>query len=368
MNLEDSIFTGLTTQEVNRLLSEGASVEEIDIHAIGLRLASESERHAPQYTYGIDQAIARIKRLRKSHKKKTHRKIAKRLGGALEKYVDFLALAEVINRSQVTSIGERKNDSYNELFTPPFPEGLIGNAGAKSLTLNTLHARAVVIGQEIHDLLSSGFTEAAKARARSLYETTVVAEIVGQSSQVDNYDLSDRYFYSQAIERMKHRRNIASLQSTRDENLEVWVQRAREMWGAGFSDQYGWARPALNLSPKQKPAFIDLENLAGLSPYRYLYLEFNHSVHAGALSVLSGSDFRRNFPNSTRPESDPRTSAKTAWTAARLLEWVTVISTYNISIDMQEWDDSLLLGPANRLASSTVAMFEQIVQSFENAN
>ncbi|MGH3806743.1 MAG: DUF5677 domain-containing protein [Pseudonocardiaceae bacterium] len=370
MKAEDSIFLKLVLEEVNKRIAVGAQPDEIDRNSIGIEIASQSESLGLEYARSLQRDIARTVQLRQSHTGRVRRQVAKRLGGALRKFSELLALVEVANRIQTDDIHRwMVADEFDAQFAPPFPiKGLIGGPGAKFFSLNSLHARAVVIAQEIYELLVAGFAEAASARARSLYEIDIIMTIVACSNEDTGYEVSNRYYVSAAIEQRKWIQNETVRSVTGgilDPKLSEWISHAKQAWGTRFFDPYGWAHPALNLAPKHRPTFADLEKHAQFTEFRYLYLEFNDAVHAGAKNTLSRADFRRRYPYSTRAENTPRSAARIGWTTARLLDYTTFIATYGIATGICEWDDLLTLGALDRLSAETISMFKEIVSSYD---
>jgi hypothetical protein len=63
------------------------------------------------------------------------------------------------------------------------------------------------------------------------------------------------------------------------EEIERSYQFVLERYGAHFREQYGWARPYLNI-PERAPRFSDLEEAAGIDHLRGHYQMASHNVHA----------------------------------------------------------------------------------------
>jgi hypothetical protein len=261
-----------------------------------------------------------------------------------------IAAAEIVNREQmescVTTLGDLREAARSSLGI----RTLFGGRPLKCLLLTSLHARAVVLTNEVLHLLQFGFCEAAEARARTLYETTVVIWVLSSAGQQHgpNFELCERYYISSLLERRR---------AGFDREDRRTAAAARRKWGPRFFTPYGWARPLF--TTQDKVTFADLEKAVQTDELRLWYLRFNNAVHSGALNTIARSDFQRRFPNPTTPEYEPKTVRNVAHVALRLLEFATFPSTKSIAFHADRWDDMFAYSKLTRLIDEAISNFQE---------
>lgn len=157
--------------------------------------------------------------------------------------------------------------------------------------LTRLHARACQITCEVECLLSGGFSDGAMARWRSLHEVAVVALFTSKHGA----ECAERYTYHQFVESRKAAKNYERCQTrlgykpipeSELEEIERQYQFVLEKYGRQFREQYGWARPYLNVSEKACVKFSDIETAAGIDHLRAHYQMASHNVHANPKGVF----------------------------------------------------------------------------------
>jgi Family of unknown function (DUF5677) len=157
--------------------------------------------------------------------------------------------------------------------------------------LTRLHARACQITSEVECLLSGGFSDGAMARWRSLHEVAVVALFISKHGA----ECAERYTYHQFVESRKAAKNYERCQArlgyepisdSESEEIERSYKFVLEKYGAQFREQYGWARPHLNISEKARVKFSDIEEATGVDHLRAHYQMASHNVHANPKGVF----------------------------------------------------------------------------------
>jgi len=171
-----------------------------------------------------------------------------------------------------------------------------------------LQARAALVVYEIHQLLSAGLPLAAWARVRTLHETAVIAEVLGEHGrEPESDDLATRYLAHAVIDQARDLQLAAAKGVQVDPQLVVDVEGSRrqllERYGDAFAREYGWARALFpTLSPKQRVSFAQLELLAATGLSRFDYRIGGHHVHASAYTLhlnrfrRGNTDFRLTGP------------------------------------------------------------------------
>lgn len=348
MKTEDSVLVRAVMDKANDRIRSGDTTKSAmektrEIDEIAHTVLLESPELITKYAEQISKRATQAATARRTHDSEVRRKILKRFWNSFQLFREVLAVAEVANRVQFEAISEWKKVEPEKKFEPPFGDlKTTGGVGTKCLLLSSLEARAIVVAQEILELLTLGFTEAASSRARTLHEITVITTTLAVGSKASNkYLLSDRYHLSSLIEQRKKG-------MTSPETREL-TRKIKQNWGRGFFDQYGWARPVLKLKQQERPTFAHIERYAKKNAYRPLYLEFNDSVHAGALNTIRRSDFRLRYPNLTRPDCNVNATGFVLHTALMYLEDCTYVTVRDISSETCSWDNGVLIGILDRM-------------------
>ncbi|MGI5245302.1 DUF5677 domain-containing protein [Dactylosporangium sp. CA-139066] len=269
---------------------------------------------------------------------------------AFVKAEQAIAAAEIINREQMDSCVTILDDLQRTAPSSLGIRSLFGGLPLKCLLLTSLHARTVVLADEILHLLQHGFCEAAEARARTLYETTVTIWVLASAGRDggDNFEFCERYYVSSLLERRR---------AGYDREDRRIAAAARRKWGNRFFTPYGWARP---LFPNvDKITFGHLEKVVESDELRPWYLRFNNAVHSGAHNTISRSDFQRTFPNPTTPEYEPKTVQDVAHVTLRMLELATFPATNSIAYLTNRWDDLITFAKLAKIIDAAVADFRK---------
>lgn len=153
--------------------------------------------------------------------------------------------------------------------------------------LTRLHARACQVTEEVVCLLSDGLADGAMARWRTLHEISTVASLLCKHGE----QLAERYVDHQVVESYKATQDYRACSGklgyepmTNEEFQEVTqtYESVCSKHGSGFSDQYGWALPALDTKRSSVQA---IERAAGLDHLRAHYRMASHNVHANPKGV-----------------------------------------------------------------------------------
>jgi hypothetical protein len=118
--------------------------------------------------------------------------------------------------------------------------------GQRLEVLKALHSRACQVAGEIEVLLSQGFADGAHARWRSLYEISIIAELMAANGD----ELAVRYVDHATVERwramriyQKHCERLGHPPYS-DEEMQAAAQAVEELkrrYGAGFVERTAWA-------------------------------------------------------------------------------------------------------------------------------
>jgi hypothetical protein len=154
-----------------------------------------------------------------------------------------------------------------------------------------LQARASLVLMEIHNALSNGFPHAAWARARSLHETAVIADVLSEHGrEPGTIDLATRYLAHAVLDQASDLKLIGGSGGDVDPTFEASVQQTKqellEQYGEPFARDYGWARPLFpELKPREPVRFARLEMLTGSQLNRLDYRLGGHHVHSSAWTL-----------------------------------------------------------------------------------
>jgi hypothetical protein len=157
--------------------------------------------------------------------------------------------------------------------------------------LTRLHARACQITCEVECLLSGGFSDGAMARWRSLHEVAVVALFISKHGA----QCAERYIHHEIVESRKGAKNYERFQGrlgyepialSELEDVERQYQLVLKRYGRDFREQYGWARPYLEVSENARVNFSDIEAAVDVDHMRVHYQMASHNVHANPKGVF----------------------------------------------------------------------------------
>lgn len=157
----------------------------------------------------------------------------------------------------------------------------------KREVLILIHMRACQVFTEIITLLENGLADGAMTRWRTLYELSIVVELIAKYGD----EMANRYVDHQHVSAMKELKNQFSNNpefleeefAREDLNLaEQNLTEVIEKYGKEFGTDYGWA--AFNLGMKN-PRFKHLEEAAGRVMLPHEYKLASYKVHAGIVGV-----------------------------------------------------------------------------------
>ncbi|GAA3787477.1 hypothetical protein GCM10022226_02210 [Sphaerisporangium flaviroseum] len=119
----------------------------------------------------------------------------------------------------------------------------------------------------------------------------------GSLSQDDTGTLAARFNDSGVFEWLRDWRaheDCCGFRTTDEDYIEA-KEIEKEViirWGREIREQHGWSRPAFqgDLRESQPIRFTDLERIAGARALRGRYLDGNHEIHSGPLSVVNHAD------------------------------------------------------------------------------
>lgn len=164
---------------------------------------------------------------------------------------------------------EEVGRNFNQSFRPQAVQS--GDYLFEAMT--AIHARSMLIGQEIICLLRGGFPDAALVRWRTLHEFTVVATLLEQEGQ----ELALRYLAHADVQATM---NLDPTDYADDERARASKERADyglSLFGDELQRHYGWA---CKLVGKKRPTFEDLEKKAQKSEGRPIYQLASQHVHS----------------------------------------------------------------------------------------
>jgi hypothetical protein len=295
----------------------------------GRSLATTLERRAPQ-----------MLREHRALRRGMHRRMRAIWGPAFDSLYQIYVCAEEIG------------SNLQQLSGPePLDEALLG-----------LHARACLVLDEIHALLSAGYPLGAWARTRSLHETAVIATLLADHGREPaTADLAERFILRAGIDQARDLELAHNLgvQVDPDDLARVRTTKAELVakYGAMYAKNYGWARPLIpTLRPDSQVSFVKLEEIADSGLSRLDYRIGNHHIHASAWTVQlntltrAGRTLRLTGPTNvgfTEPAAVAITSMLTSTSA--------VIRGLNETLDPM---DLVGMRALNHLASTAVEKFE----------
>lgn len=145
-----------------------------------------------------------------------------------------------------------------------------------------LHARALLVANEILTLLKGGFADGAHSRWRTLHEIAVIGQFLLQQ----DYKTAERYLMSFNVQLYRSMRQynefaeIAGLEpvpKAKVEDTRRIQDKVISRFGASMKYEYGWASKALNIT---NPKFYDIERSANLGHLRPNFRSASQYTHA----------------------------------------------------------------------------------------
>jgi hypothetical protein len=185
--------------------------------------------------------------------------------------------------------------------------GIAGNINAIDSdfrAIRLLHGRGCHVAAEILYLLRGGFSDAAEARWRTLYELTVISEFIclignGIGQRYISYEAVEmRNYYGPIIKYYESLGEGLSLEEkTKYENINKTYESANkdaqaycELYGKSFERKdYGWAACAFE---GKAPNFAEIEKKVGYHIPSILRTAAHFPIHVGPRAAL----YRRGLP------------------------------------------------------------------------
>ncbi|MEL3892532.1 DUF5677 domain-containing protein [Ferrovibrio sp. MS7] len=144
-----------------------------------------------------------------------------------------------------------------------------------------LHARSILIANEILCLLESGLADGAFSRWRSLHELSVVGACIFGSDQ----EVAKRYllnvhvqnYYAMRQHQKHHKKaNLGEFSKEEIEHIEVLFKHVQDAYPGEVKGDYWWCKPVIK---KDKPNFADIEECNGMDHWRPRYKWASQYIH-----------------------------------------------------------------------------------------
>ncbi|MBI0375235.1 hypothetical protein JBE27_02820 [Streptomyces albiflaviniger] len=361
MDIEDSHFVRAYRDKINAaIIRKEIKKNEIDTsHAVDfyIKVVKDIPQSFQRAHSRVVREVSRRVWGRRRQSESVKRRILKRYWHPLVEFDNSLAAAEFVNRSLVWAwrdwreeAPERERD-VNLLGI----DDLIGGKELKALLLAAMHAKVITLCSEISLLLRVGFSSGAASRLRTLYELTIKMNLIADDPSGNGYQLAERYFVSAQVEVWG--RNFM-VDSVRSEEKEL-IQAAQAAWGDDFfASENNWAKPVIH-SPGKTVTFRQIEEAAGAEELRYMYIECNHAVHAGALRIIEGTDFRCSHLNNMRAKANLREIGRIGQFASFCLEVATMETLRKVTSDLRQWDYALNASVFSQSIESANSLFRE---------
>jgi len=185
-----------------------------------------------------------------------------------------------------------------------------GSNQSRLSAITQIHARALLIADEIFCLLVNGFPSGAQALCRTLYELSIIAKTLANSPGV----ISRRYQRTHVVEiwnAVKDERALR-LDFIEPKSDSAWrdaekaFNRVVRQYGKEMRETYGWAAPLFatrDNARKRQVKFSDLDSRFGDAERRWRYQNASHFVHGAHLGTVKsvGFDGRGSLTVGPRP-------------------------------------------------------------------
>lgn len=253
---------------VQHLSALGVSLDDEGLPEIMKEvLYEESARSGKRILRDLKKRLPELVQSKAQSREKFQKRLQRLWGNAFSKLEMMI----------VCSLGAGENFNQNYHDTAVMKQDYI------FYVLVRLHARTILISQEILTLLRAGFAAGAHARWRTLHEIVVVGLFVVKHGQ----ETAERYMLHSGIDSYKamlqyeQHREALGYEPMEKSEIDAIEQQKEELltrYGPEFYSDYGWASRAVG---KVRPNFTDLESNVGLEHYRPLYRMSGHGIHAG---------------------------------------------------------------------------------------
>ncbi len=159
----------------------------------------------------------------------------------------------------------------------------------KDFLLFRIQSRACQIATEIQTLLRYGYPDGAIARWRTLHEMSVIFLVlvdqpIELTEMFTDYEVIEKLRRAKDFEEQRDKLGWPPIEKEQLERLIEFKNNVTIKYGKEFLRSYGWT---LNLLPKGKRNFKELEKLVHLDYMRPFYSWSNDNVHSGAGGLIS---------------------------------------------------------------------------------
>ena len=159
----------------------------------------------------------------------------------------------------------------------------------KQMLLFRIQSRTCQVATEIQTLLRYGYPDGAFARWRTIHELSVIFFVLFEnkvklSEMFMDYSVIERLKRAKDFEDQHHKINWPPLDKDNLRELSDEKTILIEKYGKEFAGNYGWT---LDILPKGKRNFRELEKLVGLDFMRPFYSWSNDNVHPGISGLIT---------------------------------------------------------------------------------
>ena len=246
---------------LNRALQEAIKEQRIDPDELDKILPSMIETTLPALAETLLKSLWKRTPEMLKERRRDLQKFGNRLFKRYRKAFDLLDMFVVICEETGSNFNtEHRNNA-------------VKNRDYKFMALTAIHARALLVTQEIVCLLKGEFADGALGKWRTLHELSVTALFLAKADQ----EISHRYLEHfrvhsyKAIEQYQEHHKRAALRSFSEKEVEASRNQFKEAiasFGKEFKEGFGWAYPVLK---KGRINFFDLEKYVELDYWRPRY-------------------------------------------------------------------------------------------------
>lgn len=168
----------------------------------------------------------------------------------------------------------------------------IPNGEMVKFVLLKIHSRAMEVCGEILNLLEYGYVLGALARWRSLFEYTVIAQVL---IDLDDFEVAIMYLKHDTVSYYKSAKDLLQYakHKTPDFNeIQEDYERLVEMYGANYVKSYGWYKP------NQRIDFISLAIEHKMTTLLGYFRESNMPNHGSSFRIFEGNQSIKDKINS----------------------------------------------------------------------
>jgi len=159
----------------------------------------------------------------------------------------------------------------------------IPNEEMVKFVLLKIHSRAMEVCGEILNLLENGFVLGALARWRSLFEYTVIAQIL---IDLNDYEVAVMYLKHDTVSYFKAVNDLYQYAKHKTPDFDEIHKDYKELisnYGESYKDNYGWYKP------KQGIDFISLAKKHNMTTLLGYFRESNMPNHGSSFRIFDGN-------------------------------------------------------------------------------